>query len=963
MNSISKLDETGDDTVSFAELETKFSKVVSDLVNDKSLEKFRIEYEKLHDALIESHNHNKVLVSKCTELNEDIVKNSKQISSIILMTQNDQKTIATLRSEFQKAWNLVEGSSDREQKSRNIINSLKQEVANLTQLIQKTETKTDDEEYSSQTLEEDNKTLKDEIAKNENILDELRNQLETTRVEISILLNGNIIIPPKITTLEKEIKESQKEIESIQQESLQIQRDMKSTEETINNNTKEQLDIKKTIKERKYVVKDRERVLDQVKDSMLVFLEDQKRIFNDLDQFKIRLIEAQKGTRDTQAVHDRLTQRLEEKSNPGVDYQKILNDLEKEHDDLIHDEEEIKRYRKELTEVKMQHRKALADNRDVIVMQTLAANTDDLEKRRIRITSDAAEKEIRDINNDIAIEKEAKEMEQIQQKGTLDAINLQKRDLQESRKFIQKMEDESKEHIQTAANYDNETNSQLARNYKLKVRLGELDRELEGVRAHIKTVEEIKAVVQNERDKLNIALQNEYKLQEKLEKENSLVYNDIQVLKNDIREMDLKAGEQHLNRLELLEELERLTNECQQIREDTDEMIKRANELEKQVNTKRHVSDEADLDISVRKRDINSTLQNMIVIKNQISIKVQERNLQFSQIKVLENQLNQGITYFNKIQEKLKELDNEFRWLLEKQKQLYYRIRLLERLRIEKLRIERDLINAQSQVVVLEEELKHPITVSKWVFLDSANPELASLLRFKLDILNKMANKMAISRRLAAKKETILDEISHAEKKLVNCRSTRVNIEYSYLQQELKKKNRELKQMKRVYDENYVSVNQYSEDVTSARDELRDERNAYYNIRQKSINVRNVAQIDQKTSFRRSNAKPEMFYFGGGFAYGSVQNVPLVQPPTKQTTASVATAKAKKAKSKKNSFLPSFSTISSSSRDSRRRFNSSSSREECDSRSEESYSVKPPKEPSSQRSSRRSRRRNNSENY
>ena len=254
MNSISKLDEIGDDTVSFAELETKFSKVVSDLVNDKSLEKFKVEYEKLHDALIDSHNHNKVLVSKVTELNEDIVKNSKQISSIILMTQNDQKTIAQLRNEFQKAWNLVEGSSDREQKSRNIINSLKQEVANLTQLIQNTETKPDDEEYSSQTLEEETKALKEEIAKNESMLDELRNNLETTQVEISILLNGNITILPKIAAFEKDIEETQKEIESIQEESLQIQRDMKSTEESINNGTNQQFELKKSIKERKSIV-------------------------------------------------------------------------------------------------------------------------------------------------------------------------------------------------------------------------------------------------------------------------------------------------------------------------------------------------------------------------------------------------------------------------------------------------------------------------------------------------------------------------------------------------------------------------------------------------------------------------------------------------------------------------------------------------------------------------------------
>ena len=161
-----KPDETGDDSVSLSELENNFNRVVKEIVNDKSLEKFYLEYQKLHEALISSHEQNKVLSSKCTELNQDIVKNAKQISSIVLMTQADQKTIEVLRNEFEKAWNIVETSSEKEQKSRGIIENLKNEVENLSNLIANTEQKPEEDEYSFQTLEEQTTELKNEIKNN-----------------------------------------------------------------------------------------------------------------------------------------------------------------------------------------------------------------------------------------------------------------------------------------------------------------------------------------------------------------------------------------------------------------------------------------------------------------------------------------------------------------------------------------------------------------------------------------------------------------------------------------------------------------------------------------------------------------------------------------------------------------------------------------------------------------------------
>ena len=49
-------------------------------MSDMSLEKFRVEYEKLHKALKKLHESEKQLMQKCRELNAEIVANASKVT-------------------------------------------------------------------------------------------------------------------------------------------------------------------------------------------------------------------------------------------------------------------------------------------------------------------------------------------------------------------------------------------------------------------------------------------------------------------------------------------------------------------------------------------------------------------------------------------------------------------------------------------------------------------------------------------------------------------------------------------------------------------------------------------------------------------------------------------------------------------------------------------------------------------
>jgi methylphosphotriester-DNA--protein-cysteine methyltransferase len=123
--------------------------VLTELVGDKSLEKFRIEYEKLHRALKKSHESEKRLVKRCRELNAEIIANAAKVQTAIKLSQEDQKTITSLRKvygvviniahqsqEIEKAWKLVDASHDKEQQASTTIKKLKEEIINLTRLVE-----------------------------------------------------------------------------------------------------------------------------------------------------------------------------------------------------------------------------------------------------------------------------------------------------------------------------------------------------------------------------------------------------------------------------------------------------------------------------------------------------------------------------------------------------------------------------------------------------------------------------------------------------------------------------------------------------------------------------------------------------------------------------------------------------------------------------------------------------------
>ena len=153
-------------------------------MGEQSLEKFRIEYEKLHRALKTSYESEKRLVKRCKDLNETILQNAARVKAAIKLTQEDSQTIAILRKEVDKAWKLVEQAKNNEEKARKIISDLKNEISHLSKIVDKGSGLNVGEDNSVTKMMEERANLENEVKQKNEIINTINLDRTDLRAKI-----------------------------------------------------------------------------------------------------------------------------------------------------------------------------------------------------------------------------------------------------------------------------------------------------------------------------------------------------------------------------------------------------------------------------------------------------------------------------------------------------------------------------------------------------------------------------------------------------------------------------------------------------------------------------------------------------------------------------------------------------------------------------------------------------------
>ena len=127
-----------------AELMKEFEKTMKFLADtenqgiqsDPTFSRLRNEYDKIHKLFVQSRKNEKVLMKKCRELTQELGNNASKVLAALKLSQNDRTQMAALKKEVKKAWDLVEASNDKENRSKEAISNLKMEVDSLRSALE-----------------------------------------------------------------------------------------------------------------------------------------------------------------------------------------------------------------------------------------------------------------------------------------------------------------------------------------------------------------------------------------------------------------------------------------------------------------------------------------------------------------------------------------------------------------------------------------------------------------------------------------------------------------------------------------------------------------------------------------------------------------------------------------------------------------------------------------------------------
>jgi chromosome segregation ATPase len=203
-------------------LEEEFQEVINELEELPQLEKFKIEYERLHKILQSSHKNETDLRKRCEELNQDIITTASKVQQSLSTLKEDQQLVAQLKREIEKTWKLVDQSRDKEQKDTEHLNKLVAKERLLAQEIKdglpthKT-TAIEELEQAREKLSKDRDTSNSELIVLINEVTALENKIKKFNNEKRSYMTHIQNMTDELTALRSEYSEQVNNIELAEQ--------------------------------------------------------------------------------------------------------------------------------------------------------------------------------------------------------------------------------------------------------------------------------------------------------------------------------------------------------------------------------------------------------------------------------------------------------------------------------------------------------------------------------------------------------------------------------------------------------------------------------------------------------------------------------------------------------------------------------------------------------------------------
>lgn len=812
----------------FEVLERDFQEVLGELMGDKSLEKFRLEYEKLHRALKKSHESEKRLMQKCRELNGEIVANAAKVQTALKLSQEDQNTIASLKKEIEKAWKMVDAAHDKEQRARETIQSLKLEISNLSKLVEQGAGLSMGQDHSINEL----LTIKDDLTKER---DEKLQEITKLREDLSMLLIKQQKTDQERGEAEMRISELK---EDIQVKNNEAQRESRKKEK-----------MERGLKTSKNELESR---TGELKTKQNQLQKAQEEIARYEQQLKEQRILIEKATKDNDLLNTRLTKVQQDFESQLLNCDQLAAENGQKMLELKSKEDEINNMKQDsirLTKMRetIQRKLRTTEDQKVEVEQQkeiLKSQIGGLEKElEASKKQTEADKKIivdlvreRDILNKNLLKAASATQKQLglvrlneqTRKNLEQEIQNYKDEAQKQRKIIFQLEKERDRYINEAGEL---TQKVLQHMEDVKVRemqIFDYKKKIAEAETKLKQQQNLYEAVRSDR---NLYSKNLIESQDEItemKRKLKIMNHQIDQLKEEITAKESALVKEHLEHQRVEKEKDALKAELQRMKQEAAESKAYIEQQEAEERKLLKIISEADQERMRQKKELDQVISERDILGTQLVRRNDELALLYEKIKIQQSTLNKGEIQYRQRLEDIRLLKLEIKKLRREKGILTKNVANIEDLRREVYHAQRELLRERTRCKALEEELENPMNIHRWRKLEGSDPSTYEMIQ-KIQTLQ---------RRLIQKTEEVVEKellIQEKEKLYMELKQIlarqpgpEVAEQLQMYQQTLKDKTKQMKSMASELNMYEAQVKEYKYELERLSKELQEAKKKYY---------------------------------------------------------------------------------------------------------------------------------------
>jgi len=862
------LDAPGFESGAFEALENDFQEVLQELVGDKSLERFRSEYDKLHRALKKSHESEKRLIKKCRELNQEIVANAAKVQTALKLSQEDQNTIASLKREIEKAWKMVDAAHEKEGRAKETIQQLKHEIQNLSRLV---------EQGAGLSIGQENTV--NELVK---VKQELGKEREAQAAQLA--------------SLAQEINSYLSKLEGIQAETAAANEEMAALKEVIATRKKEsekegakKEKLEEEVRQMRAALEARQQ---EIKDKVTALARSQ----DGVTRLEIMLREERgktdKSAKDADALNGKTTKLVRECEEAQHALQQMVTEGAQREVELKLRREERERVTAELERIQktgevagkklaVKKKEKEADEADREAAKQEIVELDEKletargahEKERRELDELLRERDILNKKLIIAAGVNTKQMDQVKvNENTRRNLELEisgyKTEAHKQRKQLYLLEKDGEKYGAEAAEARTKYQQALEEVKVREMSIIQLQKRIAEGEAKLKQQQALYEAVRSDR---NLYSKNLIESQDEIaemKRKFKIMNHQIEQLKEEIHVKDQNLVREHFDRMKVEKEKELLRDHLGKLRTREQQSEDYVAQMLAETTKLNAIINEADKERQRQRKECEVVVNERDILGTQLIRRNEELALLYEKIRIQKSTLQKGEQQYTVRTKEISTLKRRIRELGGQLSAVGSAKGSVETLRNEVYQLQRELLHERTKVRALSEELENPMNVHRWRKLEGSDPATYELVQ-KTHMLQK---------RLIEKSEEVVDKdllIRHKEKLYLELKNIlarqpgpEVAEQLSTYQASLSERAKQMEQMEAELSMSHTQASEYKYEIARINKELREVKKKFYDQRKREQHLAETRRSERAvpTELLVQEARSTLNRFtGGGF--------------------------------------------------------------------------------------------------